>query len=340
MSSGIAKSWLSWAQKRSPWVPTAPAQLPRCSAGGIAPLFRLRHCGWRPCAHAAHGGSIPRGAQPSHGSSTTRSPVSVRRATASWPSTCGNESSAVSGLSRAPWRRICMMSDPQMPLAIVSQRTQPGAGGSGSGTSSSPTGAYPARKPRGLISPVTLAAASRGRLWWKTRAFNSSSAVLDGDLVVQVAHAVACLDHRAEGQRDADRALRPLDVVAHHAPAEIGLEGADHRSAGNDPAAEDELVEDVAAADRMAVLAGGDADRPHRDPALLLDVVGVGELPVARPVARRTHRCAERAAVVHRALRAAALGRRKAAACRDGHDGGDEKRRECGESCLPHGGRC
>ena len=67
---------------------------------------------------------MPRGPHDSQGLSTTRSPVSARRPTASWPSTCGKDTRAVSGLSRAPFSRICFTSDPHSPEKVVSTRTQ------------------------------------------------------------------------------------------------------------------------------------------------------------------------------------------------------------------------
>src|SRR5258708_3786730 len=71
---------------------------------------------------------MPRGPHDSHGLSTTRSPVSARRPTTSWPSTWGKDTSAVSGLSRAPFRRICFTSEPHRPEKVVSPAPQPPGG--------------------------------------------------------------------------------------------------------------------------------------------------------------------------------------------------------------------
>ncbi len=117
---------------------------------------------------------MPRGMHESHGLSTTRAPVSDRCATTSWPSTCGNESNAVSGLSSAPCRKICLVSDPQIPLTSVSHSTQSPAGATGSATSSSRVGATALTNVRGDNQPPIRPAASRGRLWRNTSPFMRS----------------------------------------------------------------------------------------------------------------------------------------------------------------------
>ena len=113
---------------------------------------------------------MPRGVHHSQGLSTTRWPVSSRRATASWPSTWGNETSAVSGLSREPFRKICFASEPHRPLMMVSHLTQPAAGGTGSGTCFRLTGAYFETKARLSTRPPIVAAASLARLCSNTNA--------------------------------------------------------------------------------------------------------------------------------------------------------------------------
>ena len=114
---------------------------------------------------------MPRGPHDSHGLSTTRSPVSARRPTTSWPSTCGKDTSAVSGLSRAPFSRICFTSEPHRPEKVVSTRTQSAAGSGSSSTSSRRTGAKRETKARWSTRPPMVEAASRARLCRNTSAF-------------------------------------------------------------------------------------------------------------------------------------------------------------------------
>ena len=117
---------------------------------------------------------MPRGPHDSHGLSTTRCPESARRPTASWPSTCGNETSAVSGLSRRPFRTICLTSEPHRPEQVVSTLTQSSPGSGGSGMSSILTGASLETNARLSTRPPMVAAASRERLCRNTSAFTSS----------------------------------------------------------------------------------------------------------------------------------------------------------------------
>src|SRR5579872_4584314 len=114
---------------------------------------------------------MPRGPQDSHGLSTTRAPVSVRRPTTSWPSTCGKDTSAVSGLSREPFSRICFTSEPHRPEKVVSTRTQSCAGSGSSSTSSMRTGASRDTKACRSTRPPMVAAASRARLCRNISAF-------------------------------------------------------------------------------------------------------------------------------------------------------------------------
>src|SRR5215470_9040739 len=118
---------------------------------------------------------MPRGPHDSHGLSTTRSPVSARRPTTSWPSTCGNDTSAVSGLSRAPFSNICFTSEPHNPENVVSTRIQSCAGSGSSSMSSSRTGAKRETKARRSTRPPIADAASLARLCWKTSAFTPTS---------------------------------------------------------------------------------------------------------------------------------------------------------------------
>jgi len=111
---------------------------------------KWRQWGNSPLAHMSQGGSIPRGMQPSHGFTTTLTPVSDRRATASWPMTWGKLINAVSGLERLPCRKTCLESDPQIPVTSVLHTTHPGPGGSGSGMSSRRVGAKPATNASGV----------------------------------------------------------------------------------------------------------------------------------------------------------------------------------------------
>ncbi len=70
--------------------------------------------------------------------SSTAEPTSTTSATTSWPITCGNEMSAVIGLSPASSKsmRICFESEPQIPVSRVFNTTQSSATRVGSGTSS------------------------------------------------------------------------------------------------------------------------------------------------------------------------------------------------------------
>src|SRR4051794_25353167 len=105
----------------------------------------------------------------------------------------------------------------------------------------------------------------------RTRGINHLAARLDRHGVVGVADAVLRAHHDAERDRDADRALRPLDLIAEHAVAEVRAVRLLDRAAGDDVAAEDELVVDPAG-DRAAVAAHGDLDRPDGVPGALLAV--------------------------------------------------------------------
>src|SRR6516225_7174355 len=169
--SGMANSWDACAAKRSACAPAAAAQFPRWIEAGRLPERKLRHHGYRPSRQAPHGGSTPRGTQDSHGLRTTRSPVSARRPTTSWPSTCGKDTSAVSGLSREPFSRICFTSEPHRPEKVVSTRTQSCAGSGSSSTSSMRTGASRDTKTCRSTRPPMVAAASRARLCRNISAF-------------------------------------------------------------------------------------------------------------------------------------------------------------------------
>src|SRR5215469_7018469 len=172
--SGMANSWEACAAKRSACAPAAAAQFPRWIEAGRAPARKLRHHGYRPSRHASHGGSTPRGTQDSQGLSTTRSPVSSRRPTASWPSTCGKDTSAVSGLSREPFSRICFTSEPHRPENVVLTPTQSAPGSGCSATSSMRTGARRETNARRSTRPPMAEAASRARLCRNTSAFTST----------------------------------------------------------------------------------------------------------------------------------------------------------------------
>ena len=117
---------------------------------------------------------MPRGTHDSHGLSTTRSPVSIRRPTTSCPSTCGNDTSAVSGLARDPFSRICFTSEPHSPEKVVRTRTQSAAGSGSSGTSSMRTGANRDTNARRSTRPPMAEAASRARLCRNTSALTES----------------------------------------------------------------------------------------------------------------------------------------------------------------------
>ena len=97
--------------------PVAALLLPVWMPGGITPRAKLRQIEYWPSWHSGHGGVMPRGPHDSHGFSTTRSPARRVRTpgptrstvpTTSCPSTCGNEISAVIGLSMLPFRKICL----------------------------------------------------------------------------------------------------------------------------------------------------------------------------------------------------------------------------------------
>ncbi len=110
---------------------------------------------------------MPRGAQDSHGLSTTRCPTANPRArgpsattsaTTSWPMTCGNEQKADMALSASPSPksiRICLASDPQMPVSRGRVSTQSSCGSTGSGTSRSPVGVRARFWTSGLASSGT-----------------------------------------------------------------------------------------------------------------------------------------------------------------------------------------
>ena len=107
----------SCAGTRGAKPPVALLLLPVWIPGGSEPRAKFRQMEYWPFRHAGHGGSMPRGAQESQGFSTTRSPSRRLRTagptrsivpTTSWPSTCGNEISAVIGLSTLPFRNTCL----------------------------------------------------------------------------------------------------------------------------------------------------------------------------------------------------------------------------------------
>ncbi len=84
---------------------------------------------------------MPRGPHDSHGLSTTRCPISSPRAagpsattsaTTSWPITWGNEQNAAIALSVSPSpksSRICLESEPQMPVSRGRVTTQSSCSG-------------------------------------------------------------------------------------------------------------------------------------------------------------------------------------------------------------------
>src|SRR5579872_5747308 len=177
------------------------------------PERKLRHQVSRPAAQAGHGGSMPRGTQDSQGFSTTRSPVSARRPTTSCPSTCGNVTSAVSGLSRDPLSKICLTSDPHSPETTVSTRTQSSAGSGGSSTSSSRTGASGPVNARRLSCPATVAAASRARLCLNTKAFITKCAISPAPLTPEARGAGSATLGIHPGRRDAQKLLRVISEI-------------------------------------------------------------------------------------------------------------------------------
>ncbi|HEX4061778.1 MAG TPA: hypothetical protein VHY58_12245 [Streptosporangiaceae bacterium] len=81
------------------------------------------------------------------------------------------DTSAVSGLSRDPFSRICFTSEPHRPEKVVRTRTQSAAGSGSSSTSSMRTGPNRDTKARGSARPAIVAAASRARLCRNTSAF-------------------------------------------------------------------------------------------------------------------------------------------------------------------------
>ena len=107
----------SCAGTRGAKPPVALLLLPVWMPGGRMPRAKFRQIEYCPSAHSGQGGWMPRGAQESQGFSTTRSPTRRVRAagptrsivpTTSCPSTCGNEITAVIGLSMLPFRNICL----------------------------------------------------------------------------------------------------------------------------------------------------------------------------------------------------------------------------------------
>src|SRR5487761_1613615 len=114
----------------------------------------------------------PRAAQPSHGFTTTSSPVassesagSSTSATVSWPMTWGNETSPESGLSQSACRVAWVTSLPQTPANRGARVSHPGAGGAGSGSSRRPSGPPPERASSGssrLSEPASASRAGRG----------------------------------------------------------------------------------------------------------------------------------------------------------------------------------
>ena len=103
-------------------------------------------------ARGAQRAATPRGTHDSHGFSTTRwptskpsasGPSSTTSATTSCPITWGNEQSPLMALSLSPSpksSRICLESDPQMPVSSGRVTNQSGRSGRASGTSCSATG--------------------------------------------------------------------------------------------------------------------------------------------------------------------------------------------------------
>src|SRR5581483_11948555 len=164
IESGTGNSIDSWAGRYSAKPPGASFELPLWMPGASRPSPKFQHKLRSPASHAGHTGEMPRGAHDSHGLSTTRWPT-CRRVTSvptadtspmtSWPSTCGNEMSAVIALSvgspSPKSMRICLVSDPQMPVMRVRTTAQSGANGCRSSTSSRASG----RPPSSSASPNT-----------------------------------------------------------------------------------------------------------------------------------------------------------------------------------------
>ena len=74
--AGTAKSIDEWAGRSSAYPPVASLETPVCRPGLMSPVVKLQHRLRSPAAQAGHSGSMPRGAQDSHGLSTTRCPIS------------------------------------------------------------------------------------------------------------------------------------------------------------------------------------------------------------------------------------------------------------------------
>ena len=115
-------------------------------------VVKFQHRLKSPASQAGQIGSIPRGRHDSHGFSTTRwptskpeasGPSSTTSATTSWPMTWGNEQKPLMALSLSPSpksSRICLESDPQMPVSRGRVTSQSGRSGRASGMSRSATG--------------------------------------------------------------------------------------------------------------------------------------------------------------------------------------------------------
>ena len=149
--------------------PVASEELPLWMPGARCPAVKLWHMFTSPAAHAGQSGEMPRGAQDSHGFSTTRSPTRrplVRPAstispTSSWPSTCGKLITEVMGESGSPSMNTCLTSDPQMPQRLLLMTTQSSAGSTGSGRSCSAIGVVAsARTWEGVSSGSSLPSVS------------------------------------------------------------------------------------------------------------------------------------------------------------------------------------
>jgi hypothetical protein len=74
--SGTWCSWLSWATSAVLQPPPVSVQKPVCNPGCRWPNARRSHRSVAPSAQASHGGSMPRAAHASTGSTTTRVPSS------------------------------------------------------------------------------------------------------------------------------------------------------------------------------------------------------------------------------------------------------------------------
>ena len=123
-----------------------------CTPGLMSPLVNDQHRLTSPTWQGGHRGVMPRGAQLSHGLSSTRCPTSTpsasgpratTSATTSWPGTWGSEEKAAIGLSMSPsWKSpsTSLASEPHTPERRGRVTTQSAWMGRASSTSWSPNG--------------------------------------------------------------------------------------------------------------------------------------------------------------------------------------------------------